>query len=381
MKILYITNYADMYGANQSLFTMMRILKTKYQVEPYLLISGKCGDLGIRCQEEGIPFFEYNFRIRAIDECIQYKSFRKITRYFMRYMEFWKIFIRFKKKGMKFDLVHSNSSIFDIGLFLAKKWKIPHIWHIREFVKDGCSLEMVYGENTMRKKYLDSALVIAISDAITSWIAQLDEKINLRKIYNGIDLPPTYEKTFCQNNVIQFCIVGGITAKKNQLDVIKSCKILLDDGRENFHLYIVGDIGGEYYNEIQNYLVDRVVLREHVTFTGFCKDINTFLKDKDVGIMASDKEAFGRVTVEYMANYMSVIGTNTGGTVELLKNVGILYNPHDIDALAKAMLYYMDNPNVLEENKQIMRDRAEMFSAEKNAELIYNSYKEVKGEF
>lgn len=379
MKVLYITNYGTMYGANKSLFTMMSVLKEQYNVEPYLLVSGRSGDIGKCCKKIGIPYFEHDFRISAIDEDTKHKALHKFTRYIMRYKEFYQIFFYMKKLRLSFDLVHDNSSIFDIGLFLAKKWKIPHVWHIREYAKVGCGLEMVYGENTVRRKYLESSLIIAVSDAIASWVRQLDDNINLKIVYNGINIPPIYEKAFCKNNMIHFCIIGSIVPRKNQLDVIKACEILLTAGKTNFHVYIVGDVGGEYYKEILKYLSEKTALCEHVTFTGYCDDVNAFLKDKDVGIMASDREAFGRVTVEYMANYMSVIGTNTGGTVELLKNIGILYSPHDINALAKAMIYYMDNPDVLEKNRQVMRNKAEMFGAEKNAEMIYDSYKEIMG--
>lgn len=374
MKVLYITNYADMYGANISLFVMMSALKKEYHIEPYLLISGKGGDIGALCKEEGIPFFEYDFRISAVDENIRHKRLRKMTRFFMRYKEFVQIERRFRKQGFTFDLVHSNSSVFDIGLFFAKKWKIPHIWHIREFAKEGCGLEIVYSDRVMRRKYAASDLVITISDEMTAWIQQMDQRIKVQKIYNGVRMPDVYEKKFCKDGVLRFCMVGGITVKKNHLDVIQACQILLEQGMESFRLYIAGDTFGEYYEKIQAYLSENTELSEHIVFTGYCRDIDKFLRDKDVGIVATDIEGFGRVTVEYMANYMTVIGTNTGGTVDLINHADFLFTPHDIPTLTEKMRYCMDNREILEKNKQSVRKKAERYSVESNAEQIHEAY-------
>lgn len=377
MKVLYITNYGDMYGANKSLLTMMSLLKREYDIEPCLLISGNLGDMGAGCEEEGISCLGYDFRISAINENTKWKPIRRMTRRIVRYVDFYKIYYRIKKEGLLFDLVHSNSSVFDIGLFLAKKWKVPHVWHIREFAKEGCGLEIVYGSKVMRRKYAASAIVIAISDAIADYIRHMDSKIKMRKIYNGITLPSPYHKEFMQDGILKFCIVGGLTSKKNQLDVIKACEKLLRQGIRVFELYIVGDASGVYYEEMQSYLADKEELHKHIFFTGYCNDILSFLANKDVGIMATDIEAFGRVTIEYMANYMPVIGTNTGGTPELLGGTGRLFEPHDIEALAQAMCFYIEHPEILENNKEAVRKRAELFSAEKNARDVYKLYNKV----
>lgn len=378
MKVLYITNYGTMYGANKSLFTMISLLKNEYNIEPYVLVSGVTGDMGDYCEMAGIPCFGYDFRISAIDENTKWKPIRKFTRRIMRYVDFYKIHYKITKKGLCFDLVHSNSSIFDIGLFLAKKWNIPHVWHVREFAKQDYGLEIAYGRNAIRKKYLASSVVIAISNAIEESIKKISSDINAKRVYNGITIRPVYPKEFCSDGILKFCIIGSTNPKKNQLDVIKACDKLLQQGRKEFLLYIVGDIGGEYYEEMQHYLAEKEEMHQHIIFTGYCDDVNSFLMDKDVGIMASDKEAFGRVTIEYMANYMSVIGTNTGGTVELLEGIdNSIYALHDIEALAGMMGFYMDYPERLRHNMEIMRKRAELFSAEKNAELIYRSYEEI----
>ena len=39
-----------------------------------------------------------------------------------------------KLEGVAIDLVHSNISIASLGRYVAEKRKIPHIYHIREYI-------------------------------------------------------------------------------------------------------------------------------------------------------------------------------------------------------------------------------------------------------
>jgi len=56
-------------------------------------------------------------------------------------------------------------------------------------------------------------------------------------------------------------------------------------------------------------------------------------------------EAFGRVTAEAMLAGRVVIGTNTGGTPELVRDgvTGLLYTPQDIPALVSCIRRLMND--------------------------------------
>lgn len=378
MKVLYITNYDTMYGANKSLFTMMTLLQEKYGVEPYLLVPGvEGGVIGRLCSKHNIPLFTYDFRISAIDEKTKFKTIRKCTRRCMRYVDFYKILHRINQLGIDFKLVHSNSSIFDIGYFLSRRWGIPHVWHIREFAKKDYDLEMVSSSWSIRKKYIKSDAIIAISGSIYEYITQIDKKIPLKLIYNGINIPKEYCKVYSVDGLVNFCIVGSINRRKNVIDIIMACHKLYLQNIKNYRLYVVGDNEGEYYQELQQYIKENPGIRENILFTGYCEDVNAFLKKMDVGIMASDAEAFGRVTVEYMANYMAVIGTNTGGTPEVVGVKDDLYMPHDIQCLAELMRKYIENTDLLVEAGNRNRMQAEKFTADRNAEEVYKIYMSI----
>lgn len=376
MKVLFITNYDLMYGANQSLFYMMKHLKESYNVEPYLLVP-KGGVIGEYCKRENISCICPDFRISYIDGNTKWFPIRKLTRRIMRFTDYIRIYRKINSLGLNFDLVHSNSSVFDIGYFLAKWWRIPHVWHVREFAQMHYNLHNVISAASELRQYQKSSAIIAISDAIMQNVENKGKNINLYRIYNGIEITEKYNKQYCKEGIVKFCIVGALNKKKNQVDVVRACLRLLDKNIDNFELYIVGDYEGSPAEEIDD-LCDRYPeLDKRVRRIGYCDDVNALLINMDVGIMASDKEAFGRVTIEYMANYMSVIGTNSGGTPELIEGVGDLFEPHDIVGLAELMEKYIRNPRLLYDKCQKNRMQAEKFGAKNNADNIYAIYKNI----
>ena len=377
MKILYITNYDTMGGANHSLLGMMRILKDKYEVEPSLLVPGG-GIIGKKCEEIGIKVYKYDFRITYIDGKERHPKLKKITRRVMRYTDFYRILKHLKNSNEQFDLIHSNSSIFDIGFFLANKLGTSHIWHMREYGAQVYELYPTQSIKQMVKQY-NRSYMIAISQAIKDKLLKMGcDGDHISLIYNGVRIPEAYKKEYNVGNIYNFCIVGGILKGKNQLDVVNACKLLWDKGYSNFHLHIVGDGDKDYREKIIN-SCGNGEFSKHVIMHGRTNDVYELLKNMDIGIMASTFEAFGRVTVEYMANYMPVIATDSGANLELVDDVRNIFKVHDINRLAEIMEEFVSNKRTMSKEGFLARKKAEAFSEEKNAENVYKLYKSVKG--
>ena len=108
-------------------------------------------------------------------------------------------------------------------------------------------------------------------------------------------------------------------------------------------------------------------------------NINQILRNMDVGLMLSKREAFGRVTVEYMLNYMPVIGVNTGATPEIIDNEsGFICELDDSEKLADLMQKFITNPELLAKIGSKARERAiNNFSLEHNTDEIYKLYQEI----
>ena len=96
--------------------------------------------------------------------------------------------------------------------------------------------------------------------------------------------------------------------------------------------------------------------------------------------MCSKSEAFGRVTVEYMANKLITIASNTGASPEIImKNTGFLYKQGNYRNLANIIkkIYYMDNDEknkIINNAYNLVKDN---FSDVCNAKNVYNLYLKI----
>lgn len=156
------------------------------------------------------------------------------------------------------------------------------------------------------------------------------------------------EKFKVSQDVFVAGIVGRIDKIKGQEYLIKAIKLLQNEGI-NIHGLIVGDesIGNEQgYGHYLKQLVKNLELENVIHFSSFIEDSPQAFGAMDVFIMSSFSEPFGMVTVEAMASGLPVIGTDAGGTTEILDNgnAGMLIPPQDEFAIADALKkLYQDN--------------------------------------
>ena len=128
-------------------------------------------------------------------------------------------------------------------------------------------------------------------------------------------------------------ILGRLDQHKGQLFVTQCLPKLVTAGH-NVHLLLVGeptrDEGDDFMKILNKEIADHQ-LEERIHLRGFLHDTNLFFSGIDIFAMASNKETYGMVTIEAMAAGVPVIGTNAGGTPEILEDgrLGTLYNPHN----------------------------------------------------
>lgn len=384
IKILFITHCLEMYGANSAVVNLMLDLKERYNVEAYVIIPQQeivqdaktiveileANDIGY-CRVP-MDFFRTSF----IGQDKLHILYYKIRKYFRnhKYLEEYN-----KKTSFVPDIIYSNSSVIDLGILLASKMNKPHIWHIRESEKS-LNLQYVYPKSIVRKLFSKSASVIAISKYIQQ--VECKEK-GIRcscQIYDGVKICSPYDKVYYHNQVINYAVVGNLIKTKRQMDVIKAVKILKDKGYKNFRVYFLGD--GEERSAIEDEIV-HLDIGDIVKLCGFVRDTQLVLRDMDVGIMASDYEGFGLATVEYMMNYMPVIGNNTGATSELIGNkaFGFLYQLGDVNGLADNMEKLMSMNYDIVQLGSLARIEAEQFTVENNTDKVYEEIERILNKF
>lgn len=165
-------------------------------------------------------------------------------------------------------------------------------------------------------------------------------------------------------------LVGRFDAQKGQLLLLNAFQ-QVKDKLIDYNLVFLGEKtkgeAEEYYQEMVSF-IERNRLNDRVTIRPFREDVETFYAAVDIFVMATKAETFGMVTIEAMASGCKIVGSNAGGTPEILKNgeFGTLFETQNSKALAKALIK--------------AKDKAPINSAKLEEEVSKYDYQNVCGQ-
>ena len=377
IKVLFVAHYTDLYGANNSLLQMMLELRDK-GVAPTVMLplwpEAKGRNLVDELNIHGIPYIKAPIRLVK-----RPSRLKVLLNYLLAISELPSAFKALE--GRRFDLVHSNSSTVTTGAYVARRLKVPHVWHLREFGDLDYNLRTPFGKWFQKVLYGGGNTFVAISDKIRSHYKPYVGKQEIRRIYNGVKpmLPRVMNPG---KTAVDFCIVGLLQPTKCQLDVLKSADILANErGVRNFRLTIVGDGDAAYTGELKNYIKEKG-LEEMVEMTGRIDNVPELLTRMDVGVVASSHEAFGRVTVEYMLAGMAALVSDGGANTEIVDDgtTGLVYRSGDAGNLADRMEMLVKDGDLLRRLAEAGKEHAENnFSSKANSRAIGALYAELLG--
>ena len=209
------------------------------------------------------------------------------------------------------------------------------------------------------------------------WLAeQVKEKTNfpderIKIIPSALDLS-TYQKEVSKaeareelqlsNDHKWIGLVGRFDAQKGQLLLLKAFQKV----KEQLSAYNLIFLGEKTQGEAEDYyksmisLIDKNKLKDRVEIRPFRKDVETFYSAIDVFVMATKAETFGMVTIEAMASGCKIIGSNAGGTPEILKHgkYGTLFESQNVEALAQALIQSTQKATV---NSSQLQDEVQQY--------------------
>lgn len=387
MRVLAITYCRAMFGANKALLAMIKDMRERYQVETEVLMpSVNDGELAEVLDREGFVHYEMSMKMWVCPVNSKYKELRGISAQVKTF--FLSKSIKRLLDSNQYDLIYTNNSTVQYGAILAKKWKIPHVWHVREFGHYDYDFVYSYPVNKRIQYFRSAHTVITISDAMRKYAEEeLCPGANLCRIYDGVDLskkPKYSDEEFGSelsvvagvddHKCVNIACVAALQPGKNQMELLEAVKILTDRNVGDFRVFLIG--GGPDEGHLLKYVKDNG-LETLVEFCGYREDVRNLLDTMDIGVICSKSEGFGLVTCEYMESSMPVVGADSGATPELVEDGynGYLYPLGHSDMLADRLCQLITDREErirMGNNayKKVFRD----FSLKKNTDEMYKIF-------
>ena len=383
MKILFISGGDYKYGAPKSMMTMAESLRDIYHIDIVLLTKRK-NLLNEYCDQHGIE--NYSFWYRDIMAGSPYTSkILTIAKHLVKYLAYlWggvtlNMINRLPFEFTTIDIIHSNTNRQDIGGYLASKYKIKHIWHIREMGKEDYNV-IFYKSHCISYMNEHADAFIMISDAVRDKWQQIGIDANkVYTLYDGMEckeITKHLTKGKKSKNKVRIVITGHVQPNKGQLHLVQAIARLPVAIKNTVELDIIGEAYPDYKKEIEKQII-RTGIQEQVHLLDYMNNLNELLPEYDIGVTCSKAEGLGRCTAEYMLSGLLTIASNTGANPEIIQDkvTGILYKYGDIDELMQAILWGIEHTK---ESRQIAHAGSTaaqmMFSKEQYAENLYQIY-------
>jgi glycosyltransferase involved in cell wall biosynthesis len=207
-------------------------------------------------------------------------------------------------------------------------------------------------------QFADRILVNA--DAVRDWLVKDEgyDPSNIVVIRNGVDMSrfsdaPAKVPIRRQLGIpadTRLVIVVSRLARLKGIEHFLEAAAALTPRYPDVRFLVVGETSPPdpaYLDDLKRQAADLGVA-DRVMFTGRRSDVPAILGAADVAVMPSLNEALSNVLLESMAAAAPVVATRVGGTPEALHDgdTGLLVPPGDAGAIARAVSYLLDHPDL-----------------------------------
>lgn len=339
-------------GANHSMMDVIDYMASSGEVEPVIVFPKPSGTAIEYAKSRRYTvitrrYGQWNFTNGCKDLSELIYKFKRLTKIAMTIPTLF--LLGNQLRTLSVSIVYSNTMTNFLGAWLSRWFHFKHIWHIREFGEEDHHFHILGGDTRLYRyfnRYTDYIYFISNS-VMQKFEPYIVDKSKFEVAYNDI-LPVEVDrfKRWDNLHIIYMLIAGTIQPGKGQLDVVKALEILIHKyGLTNIRLQIAGACEGEYFQQVQRYVVQNKI-EKFVEFLGFVENMNEIRATTHFGIVASSSEAFGRVTIEGMLTGMVMIGADAAGTSELINSGsnGFLYPVNDSEKLAEILFDCITHP-------------------------------------
>jgi glycosyltransferase involved in cell wall biosynthesis len=378
LKVLILSHSSELSGAERSMVNLFDYWAKKRYVVPHFIIRRPLKNLAPELRKRGwsyTPIHYTNWSQR--NPSAKAESFYKGGLFNSAAVFAIEKVIQEEKP----DVIMTNTIVSPWAAVAAYFQKVPHVWFVREYGDVDHRHTFELGREKMLQDIGTlSSMVVTNSKTLAKHIEADIGSEKITTLYNPFDLDElkaeslkTAINPFKAKDSLKLVITGKITPTKGQTEAAEAVAMLIKQGF-NVELCVIGKPVEPNDDRPLEEVIKKNNLEDKVHLIGHQANPLSILKYADVGIMASYREAFGRVTFEYMAIGLPVVGASSGATPEMIdegKN-GYLYNHGDAENLAEKLSHYAKNTDLANEHGAAARKKAEsMMSSKYNADSLF----------
>ncbi|UCC21591.1 MAG: glycosyltransferase family 4 protein [Planctomycetota bacterium] len=378
VKVLFVSHSSAMYGAERSLLLLLKNIDRKY-IEPIVALP-EPGPLEEEITKLNIKVWEVRSPWWVRDKVDVRSTIRCVI---SEVKALWKLISTLRRE--KVDLVYTNTIVKFTGALAAAINRKPHIWHIREILQGNPGLHSLLPHKVLFKLIVSlSNKVITNSNATGRQFQCLDHHNKVQVVYNAVDseafaVPSSFPgiEGAAQGDWL-VAVVAPIQENKAQDVAIRAVEIARK-AIPNIKLLLIGEADGVYLEYLRRTASELNVLDE-VVFAGYRDDVAKVLPYCKVLLSPSLVESFGRTIMEAMAAGIPVIGADTGGRKEIIKDgsTGYLVPANDHSEMARKIIELFRHPDKVTMMGERGREvAAEKFTVERYAQDITRVITEV----
>lgn len=342
LRILFVHNGADLYGASRSLLRLScRLHRDGHAVQVVLPWDGPLVAEVKRAGVRAVIHPNLGMITRRIFQSSS-ALLGSMMRLLLSIFELWRIVRQFRP-----DVIHTNTALILAPGIVAKLARRPHVWHVRES----------FGEFPLLMRWFQwfmfwlSSRIVCVSESVAG---QFERRIR-RKIvvvHNGIPLDEfapvssqrvrAFREHYGLDGHRVVGVVGRIKLGRKGQDTFVQAASLLKQKFPKVRFVCIGSPFPGNDEHLRNLLqmVQDLGLQKQFVYTGDVEDIKAAYSALSISVLPSAlPEPFGGVVIEAMAMGKAVVGTRIGGTVEQIDDgvTGFLVEPDNPRALAGAI--------------------------------------------
>jgi glycosyltransferase involved in cell wall biosynthesis len=309
--------------------------------------------------------------------------------------------MRFRKtlRRNRFELVHLNDSPLIPAAWLARRERLPVVWHLRSALPDGGRDRRSSLVRASIRRLATTSIAINhdVGDVFGVGSTVVPNSVDLDRFRPGdaadakvaLGLP-------AERAVVSY--FGFIYPSKGFQDFIDAAAQLRDRGIDARYLIVGGAVRGEEffrtivgrslqladltrnYEQEAKQLVAELGLDDVVRFVPFTQDTANLYQASDVVVAPSRGPELGRPVIESAASGVPVVasGSRTGGGVVVPGETGVLVDDSSVAALADAVEELLRLPEGRQRLGRAARAHAEEnFDPAKNARRIESIYRRL----